>query len=254
MSITSYYHGKKIWLISKKDPVSEELISNLKGIAQSLSVSRHLEEPLDNKQIIQDDFLTLPVDFLQKKDFQRITEILLQKWQHIDLIIFCARSVEKMEFVNFDAERAKKMLDLNFLGFNNLLGAVIPLIINFQLSHLAVVASSLGYFGLPNSLVYGASHAALINLVESLGYNLPAYKVKLSLISTGFISAVEHGSVPMTFIIDPPDTAELILKGLITNKFEVHFPKRFTYIMKVMGLLPYKLQRFFINILEKTFK
>ena len=44
----------------------------------------------------------------------------------------------------------------------------------------------------------------------------------------------------MPFLIDVTEASRVIRKGIAKNQAEIHFPRRFTYMMKLMSLLPQK--------------
>jgi short-subunit dehydrogenase len=52
----------------------------------------------------------------------------------------------------------------------------------------------------------------------------------------------------MPFIISPKKAAEEIIKGLKCKKFEIHFPKKFTFILKFLRILHVNI---FLKIVEK---
>ena len=45
----------------------------------------------------------------------------------------------------------------------------------------------------------------------------------------------------MPAIIDADEAAREVIRGLQGNRFEIHFPKRFTLAVKLLQLLPYAL-------------
>ena len=45
----------------------------------------------------------------------------------------------------------------------------------------------------------------------------------------------------MPALISPEVAAEAILQGWERGEFDIHFPKRFTRVMKLLRLLPYRL-------------
>ena len=47
----------------------------------------------------------------------------------------------------------------------------------------------------------------------------------------------------MPEILKPEQAANSIIKGLQTSKFEVHFTKKFTIILKLIAALPYTLRK-----------
>ena len=121
------------------------------------------------------------------------------------------------------------------------LAAVLPRFIGKQAGHVAVVSSVAGYRGLPTSAAYGASKAALINMCEALKPELDRYGVKLSLICPGFVRTplTDRNAFPMPFLMEAEEAAERIVNGLLRGKFEITFPRRFTWWLKLGRCLPY---------------
>lgn len=108
---------------------------------------------------------------------------------------------------------------------------------------IAIVSSVAGYGGLPKNAAYGLSKAGLINFAESLKYDFDKMNIKIQIITPGFIDTplTKKNDFPMPFLMEVDKAAERIADGLKSNAFEVTFPKRFTYILKVLNLLPYAL-------------
>jgi NAD(P)-dependent dehydrogenase (short-subunit alcohol dehydrogenase family) len=100
-----------------------------------------------------------------------------------------------------------------------------------------------GYRGLPNSLAYGPSKAALIHLAETLYLDLKDKGIGVSLINPGFVETplTAHNTFKMPALITPQVAAVAMLKGWARGAFEIHFPKRFTLWLHLLRLLPYRL-------------
>jgi len=107
-------------------------------------------------------------------------------------------------------------------------------------AHLEVVA---GYRGLPSSAAYGASKAALINMCEALKFDLDRTGVRIQLIDPGFVRTplTDRNPFPMPFLMEPEEAAERMVRGLASPRFEITFPKRFTWQLKLLRILPYAL-------------
>jgi NAD(P)-dependent dehydrogenase (short-subunit alcohol dehydrogenase family) len=103
------------------------------------------------------------------------------------------------------------------------------------------MGSVAGYRGLPNSLAYGPTKAAIINLAETLYVDLKSEGVGVSLINPGFVDTplTRQNRFKMPALISPELAAQEILRGWARGAFEIHFPKRFTCWMKALQLLPY---------------
>ena len=114
---------------------------------------------------------------------------------------------------------------------------------------IAIVSSVTGYGGLPTDAAYGATKAALINMAESLKFDLDKLGVRLQIINPGFVetAATAKNAFPMPAIVSAEIAADRISEGLKANGFEITFPRRFTYMMKLVNLLPYSLYFRLIN-------
>ena len=129
------------------------------------------------------------------------------------------------------------------MGAVNGLAAVLPRFIARRAGHVAVVSSVAGYRGLPSASAYGPTKAALINLCESLKPDLDRFGVKISVVNPGFVRTplTDRNPFPMPFLMEVDDAAARLAAGLDTGKFEITFPRRFTYLVKLARILPYGL-------------
>ncbi len=144
---------------------------------------------------------------------------------------------------DFRSDELARLLDLNLLGTARCLEAVMPRMIARRAGTIAVVASVAGYSGLPTAAYYGASKAALINMAESLKFDLDAAGVRLKLVNPGFVRTplTDRNAFPMPFMIEAEEAAERIAKGLRGEGFEIAFPWRLVLRLKLLRLLPYAL-------------
>ncbi len=114
---------------------------------------------------------------------------------------------------------------------------------------IAIVSSATGYGGLPTSAAYGASKAALINMAESLKFDLDKTGIRLQIINPGFVktAATATNEFPMPALVSADVAAERVAEGLQRSGFEITFPRRFTYALKLLNLLPYGLYFWLVN-------
>jgi NAD(P)-dependent dehydrogenase (short-subunit alcohol dehydrogenase family) len=106
---------------------------------------------------------------------------------------------------------------------------------------VAIVSSVTGYGGMPTSAAYGATKAALINMAESLKFDLDKIGVRIQVINPGFVDtpATADNAFEMPALIQPEDAAKRIAQGLKSGSFEITFPRRFTCVLKALQFLPY---------------
>ena len=102
------------------------------------------------------------------------------------------------------------------------------------------MASVAGYRGLPQSLAYGPTKAALQNLADTLYLDLHELGIGVSVINPGFVATplTAQNQFAMPALLTPDQAAVAILKGWARGAFEIHFPRRFTLWLKLMRHLP----------------
>jgi NAD(P)-dependent dehydrogenase (short-subunit alcohol dehydrogenase family) len=109
----------------------------------------------------------------------------------IDLAVYCAGTYSAMRATEFDLDVALRHQEVNYVGALYLLDAVLPQLLRQaaagEPAHLSLVSSVAGYRGLPKSLAYGPTKAALINLAETLYLDLQPKGLGVSVVNPGFV-------------------------------------------------------------------
>ena len=161
----------------------------------------------------------------------------------IDVAVLNAGTHRPVSAAEFTAEGLRELMEVNVVGTAACLEALMPRMIARGRGRIAVVASVAGYRGLPTSAYYGATKAALINLAESLRFDLARAGVTIQLIDPGFVKTplTDRNEFPMPFLISAELAADRIASGLRSRRFEIAFPRRFVWMMKLLRCLPYAL-------------
>ena len=161
----------------------------------------------------------------------------------IALVILNAGTHEPVDGRAISVAPFRRLMEINYMGTVNCLVPVAERLVSRRAGRIAVVASLAGYRGLPTASAYGASKAALINMCEALRPELRSADVLLSVVTPGFVRTplTDRNPFPMPFLIDADTAARRIVRGLATTRFEITFPRRFSYLMKLLRVLPYRL-------------
>jgi len=159
-----------------------------------------------------------------------------------DTVVLNAGTHQPVAAKDFTADGLRQVMELNVFGVANGIEAVLPGMLERDAGRIAVVASVAGYQGLPTSAYYGASKAALINMIESLRFDLRRTGVVLQLVNPGFVRTplTDRNEFPMPFLIEADEAAAAIARGLEVGRFEIAFPTVFVWLLKLLGLLPYR--------------
>jgi NAD(P)-dependent dehydrogenase (short-subunit alcohol dehydrogenase family) len=140
-------------------------------------------------------------------------------------------------------EAFRKTLDVNLGGTINCLEPLLPRLQARRLGQVAVVASVAGYGGMPGAAAYCASKSALITMCEALKFDLDADDILMQVVCPGFVKTplTDRNKFPMPFLMSAEEAARRICAGLMTDRFEIAFPRRMTWSLKFLNLLPYRL-------------
>lgn len=163
----------------------------------------------------------------------------LQDLGTLDLVILNAGSCEYIDDAKqFDAKLFSRVINSNLMAMGYCLGILLPQITRG--GQLALVGSSASYLPFSRAQAYGASKAAVAYLARSLALDLKTEKIDVSLISPGFVKTplTDKNDFNMPMQISAEQAAEEIIKGLNKRTFDIHFPKKFTLILKALSLMP----------------
>lgn len=182
-----------------------------------------------------------PLDVTDEQATARVFADIEDRLGPVRLAVLNAGTHAPIDGKKFSVAPVRQLIEINLMGTANCLAPVIERFVERQSGRIAVVASVAGYRGLPTASGYGASKAGLINMCEALRPELAEAGVILSCINPGFVKTplTDKNPFPMPFLIDVETAATRIVEGLKHDRFEITFPRRFAFIMKLMRILPY---------------
>ncbi len=234
------WRGKRVWLVGAASGIGLALADALIAAGAQVAVSARREALL--QQHFAGRALVLALDVTDAAATRAAAQQLQQDWQGIDVVMALAGDYLPMSVQALDLPRAQQIVAVNLQGVLNLLAAVKDDLLTHGSGHFSIVASVAGYGGLPNSLAYGASKAGAINLAQSLWLELRAAGIGVSVINPGFVATplTAGNTFPMPFLISTEQAVQQILRGLARGEFEIHFPKTFSRLLKLINLLPHR--------------
>lgn len=187
--------------------------------------------------------INCPGDITSTEEMAAVVAGLEANHGPISLAILNAGTHLPTDGADFRLADYETLMDLNVGGTLKCLAALLPGMVARGEGRVALVSSVAGYSGLPTASGYGASKAALINLAEALKLELAPKGVAVSLINPGFVKTplTDRNPFPMPFLLTAEDAARRIRRGLDAGRFEVAFPRRFIWGLKLLRMLPYGL-------------
>ena len=236
------WHGKTVWLVGASSGIGRATAHALHTRGAKVIVSARNQQALDVFAAEHPGATVLAVDASSAASVESAAQTVLAAGS-LDLVLYCAGYYKEMRATEFDLVNMLRHNQVNYVGALYLLAAVLPHFLARKAGHISLVSSVAGYRGLPQGLAYGPTKAALINLAETMYVDLKDRHVSVSLICPGFVETTltAQNKFTMPGLIKPEQAAQEILRGWGKGEFEIHFPKRFTLVMKALALLPPKL-------------
>jgi short-subunit dehydrogenase len=236
------WRGKRVWIVGASTGIGEATAAALHAQGATVIVSARKAQVLQDFAQRHPGSVALPLDATDTAAVQAATASVLAGGA-LDCVVYCAGHYNAMRSDAMDLADMNRHVDVNYLGALRLLHAVVPALLTQGHGHLSLVGSVAGYRGLPLSLAYGPTKAALINLAETLYLDLRGRGLGVSIVNPGFVETplTAANTFTMPALLTPAQAAQAMLKGWARGEFEIHFPKRFTVWLRLMRLLPYRL-------------
>ncbi len=231
------WNGRAVWLVGASSGIGRATAELLHSRGAKVAVSARSETSVKAFEATHPGSLAIALDATDRAAMAAAAQQIVERFGRIDLAVYCAGHYKAMRATEFDLDEMLRHDRVNYVGALHLLDAVLPVLIRQKSGHLSLISSVAGYRGLPNSLAYGPTKAALINLAQTLYMDLQPLGIGVSVICPGFVETplTAKNEFTMPALITPEQAAKEMLAGWAAGQFEIHFPKRFTLWLKALS-------------------
>jgi NAD(P)-dependent dehydrogenase (short-subunit alcohol dehydrogenase family) len=235
------WQGRRVWIIGASTGIGADLARLLAGKGARIAASARNAEALDKLCQALPQSVAAPLDITDAAAVARAHAHIVKAMGGVDLTLFVAGLYVPVRAWELTVEVARKHVEANLMGVYNGLAVILPELLARGSGGVGIVSSVAGYRGLPKSLAYGATKAALINLAEGLYLDLQPRGIAVYVINPGFVETpmTAQNDFKMPALIKSDEAAREIVAGMERGEFEIHFPKRFTGVLKMLQRLPY---------------
>ena len=245
---------KKIWITGASSGIGRSLAIKFANEGWKVAASARRENLLKELSNKYPNIESFPLDVTDINKCNSVFKEIIEKFENIEICVFGTGIHDPESEKEFNLDKIKKIMEVNFFGVMNSINSIYSYYNEKKSGQISVISSVAGYRGLPAAGAYCASKSALTSFTESLYFEMKRKNVRVTLISPGFIKTpmTDQNDFSMPMIKSPEFAAEQIYLGLIKKKgFEIHFPKAFTFIMKILRILP---NNVYFKIMEKGMK
>jgi len=257
------WRNQRVWLVGASSGIGAALARELARRGARIAVSARREQSLHD--VLDEvgggpdqrpdqrpfDALVLPLDVTNSGALAAARDAIVAAWGGVDVVIWLAALWVPMRADNFDLAAARRTIEINQIGALNLLAAVLPVLLDQGRGQLVLTASVAGWGGMPKALAYGQTKAALNHLAETLWIDLNPRGIGVAVVNPGFVDtpATATNTFTMPALISADEAALRILAGISAGEFNIHFPRRFTGVLKFLRLLPI---RYWFAVIRRT--
>jgi short-subunit dehydrogenase len=231
------WQGKRYWLVGASDGLGAALAQRLSAAGAEVILSARTEEKL---RIVAEGLPgkvnIVPVDVSNVDSVATAAASI----GDVDGVVYLAGVYWPFSAKNWNAKQATEMADVNFTGLMRVMGEIVPSMVEKNDGHIVITSSLVGFRGLPHSIGYTASKAAVMSLAECMYADLRKTGVKVQVVNPGFIKTqlTEKNAFNMPFIMEPEDAAREVFQHMNSDKFKKSFPFGFSLLFRAGQFLP----------------
>lgn len=241
--------NKKIWITGASSGIGSELALQLADAGNAVVISARGTEKLDalclKSKSMTGSLVALPCDVTRDDEIDRMRTSLRGLLGSLDMVVICAGRCEYIDNAELDTSLFRRVYDVNVFGAVNTASVALPLLEETAASatsgkpQIVAIASLSAVTGLPRAEAYGSSKAAMIYTFNTLRLDLQK-RIDVTIVNPGFVATemTEQNDFPMPFMMQPPEAAECIIKGVAKRKLTVNFPLRLWLSLKLPSLIP----------------
>ena len=235
------YPWKVAWITGASGAICGEIARRLAAAGVTIAATARPGEKLDALAASSERIKSFPADVLKPDALKACVAKIESDLGAVDLALLGAGMYVPFDIRNIDLDGFHRTMALNVDGVINAVAAVLPSMLARQSGHLAIMGSMFGYAGWPGNGSYGASKAAVINLAESLKFELEGTGVDVTIINPGFVDTplnASYDAKKKLYVMSKERCARKILERLGSKPYEIAFPPQVEGFLKTVRSLP----------------
>lgn len=224
------------WVTGASTGIGRGLVERLAKGGTKVAASARSADKLAALADEHSQVLPMPFDVRDLAATKEAAGNVIQRLGVPDLVVLNAGIGRFKSASRFDAEHFRDAVETNVIGMGNVLGSMVPEMVERGSGHIALMGSLAGYRGFPKAGHYAPSKAAIRSLADCLRFDLERKGLTISIINPGYVETpltegFEDHPMPGLMALDP--ALDIIMSGLAARKFEIAFPRRMALLVKL---------------------
>lgn len=241
------------WITGGSSGIGRSLAKDLAAQGYAVAVTALEGDPIDTLLVetaqMAGRVTAYPCDVTDEKGMARTVAAIEKDFGPIVLAVFNAGNYIATPGEDLTVHGFRQSFEVNYFGIIN---GLVPVVERMRVrgrGHIVLVGSVTAYFGWPTTAAYGGTKAAINILAESLKYDFDKMNVRVQVMNPGFVDTplTEKNLLPMPGLMPVNRASRRMARGIKSGGFEVTFPRRLSWGLKLLSVLPRPVNRWVIG-------
>jgi len=239
------FENQVVWLTGASSGIGEALVPRLVARGARVAISARRADRLETLAAAAPPrcgaVRPFPLDAAAREPTRDTVAAIERAYCTNDVAILNAGSHLRPAVQPFDAQQYLDTFALNVFGALYGIEAVLPGMLARRHGWIVGISSLAGYRAVPTAGAYGSSKAAFSHILDALRFDLESHGVRVVSVTPGFIRTplTDRNRFRMPFLMPVDAAADRIVRGIERERREIHFPKPFSWTLKLLRVLPY---------------
>jgi len=206
-------------------------------LARRIDRLKNLEKEIHS---LGGESLAIACDVADKESVKNAFNRIKDEWGPVDLLIVNAGVHSSETAPGIHSDDMEWVFRVNYFGAGFCIEQVLPDMMSRGKGHIVGVSSLAGYRGIPGGKIYGASKAALTNMLEGLRIELKPHNIDVTTICPGYVKTemTSDSEYSMPFLLDLDVAAKKMYRAIQKKKTHFAFPWQMATIVRFGKLVP----------------
>ncbi|WP_367718692.1 SDR family NAD(P)-dependent oxidoreductase [Nitratireductor sp. GISD-1A_MAKvit] len=232
------------WVTGASTGIGRALAIDLARSGYTVAATARAEDGLSSivaeAENLKGRIFVFPCDVMDEAGMARTVAAVEKNLGPIVLAVFNAGTYLPVRGDRLETTNFVRSYEINVFG---VLNGLVPLSDRMRdrgFGQVVVMGSVTSFFGMPSTAAYGSTKAALNNMLEGLRYDFEKLNIRAQIINPGFVATplTDKTGFAMPALLSAPEAARRIARGIRQGGYEITFPRRLVWPLKLLRLLP----------------
>ncbi|MET3790277.1 SDR family NAD(P)-dependent oxidoreductase [Aquamicrobium terrae] len=246
-----------VWITGGSSGIGRALTKELARAGYTVAVTAREGDEIDalvaEAENLAGRILPYPCDVTDEAGLDATLAAIENEAGPVVLAIFNAGTYVPVAGENLSVRKFRRTFDVNLQGVVN---GLVPATRRMQkrgFGHIVLLGSISAWFGWPTTAAYGASKAAINVMAQALKYDLDKVNIRIQVANPGFVNTpllqLQQTASMLPALMEPEDAARRMFRGIERGGFEIAFPRRLAWGLKLASMMPQPLRHWLIATL-----